>query len=257
MRFVEMDEARAAAGLRLVVAAGVPSPWSQAAMGLFDMKGIDYLAVRSSRRQADELRSWSGSHNVPVVLMDTEPPRTGWAEILALAERLGGRMSLVPKDHETRVRMHGLAHELLGEGGLGWNVRLLMVHASFATGGREGWPPPVAAYLAPKYGYAPERAAPARERSVAALDLIGRTLESSRAQGHDYFLGAEPCALDVYAAAGLAPLAPMPHDVCPMLAPVRHAFETLDPTVRAAVPDLLLRHRDMMYQRHLPLPVRF
>jgi hypothetical protein len=34
MRFVEFEEARAASGLRLVVAGGVPSPWSQGAMGI-------------------------------------------------------------------------------------------------------------------------------------------------------------------------------------------------------------------------------
>jgi hypothetical protein len=41
-----------------------------------------------------------------------------------------------------------------------------------------------------------------------------------------------------------------------MLAPVRHAFETLDPAVREGVPAALVRHRDLMYQRHLALPVR-
>ena len=46
MRFVEIAETKAALGLRLVIAGKVPSPWSQAAMGIFDMKGIDYLAVR-------------------------------------------------------------------------------------------------------------------------------------------------------------------------------------------------------------------
>ena len=45
MRFVDIEEARAAAGLRLVIAGNVPSPWSQAAMGIFDIKGIDYIAV--------------------------------------------------------------------------------------------------------------------------------------------------------------------------------------------------------------------
>ena len=256
MRFVEIEEARAASGLRLVVAGGFPSPWSHAAMSLFDLKGIDYLAVRF-RAAAAEVRSWTGSQNVPVVILDDELPRTGWAEILALAERLGGRISLVPTDDDTRVAMYGLSHEIMGEGGLCWSLRTLMTHASFETGGREGWPVSVAAYLAPKYGYAPERAEPARRRAISVLDLLGRMLATSRTRGHDYYLGAQPTALDVYAAAGLGLILPLPHDVCPMLAPVRHAFETLDPAVRAAVPDGIIRHRDLMYQRHMVLPIRF
>lgn len=256
MRFVELEEARAARGLRLVVAGGFPSPWSQAAMGLFDLKELDYLAVRF-RPVAEAVREWTGSHNVPVVIHDGELPRTGWAEILALAERLGGRRSLVPTDADPRVLLHGLAHEILGEGGLCWSARLLMTHASFETGGRDGFPASVAGYLAPRYGYAPERAAPARQRAIDVLALLGRVLESSHARGHDYYLGEAPSALDVYSAVGVALIAPLSHEVCPMLAPVRHAFETLDESVRTAVPASVIRHRDVMYERHLPLPVRF
>jgi glutathione S-transferase len=256
MRFVEIDEARGARGLRVVVAGGIPSPWSQAAMSLFDLKQLDYVAVRF-RPAAQLVKEWTGSHNAPVVVYDDEPPRTGWADILALAERLGGRSSLVPIDDEQRVRLYGLANEILGEGGLCWNARLLMTHASVSTDGREGWPAAVAAYLAPKYGYALDRVAPARERAIGVMRLLDGVLEASRARGHDYILGSQPTAVDVFAAAGLAPLAPMPHELCPMSLPVRHAFETLDPAVRAAVPPSLVRHRDLMYQRHLVLPIRF
>ena len=256
MRFVDIEEARAAPGLRLVIAGNVPSPWSQAAMGIFDMKGLDYAAVLL-RPAAEAIRAWTGSHNAPVAVYDAEPPRTGWAEILALGERLGGRMSLVPESDEARVRTFGLAHEILGEGGLGWSVRLLLVHASVTTDGREGWPSPVASYLSPKYGYEPERAAGARARAIAVLGLLGRTLEASQRDGHDYFFGDEPTALDIYVATVLNVMATLPPEACPMPAPVRHAFETLDRTVRDAVPTCLLRHRDRMYEHHLPLPMRF
>ena len=136
---MDLEEARAASGLRVVIATNVPSPWSQAALGAFDVKGLDYLAVRL-RRADDEIRRWTGARNAPVVLYDDEPPRTGWAEILALAERLGGRVSLVPADDGARVRMFGLSHEILGEGGLGWSVRLLLTHLGLETDGRRGWP---------------------------------------------------------------------------------------------------------------------
>jgi glutathione S-transferase len=256
MRFVELEEARQASGLRVVIATNVPSPWSQAAMGLFDMKGLDYLVVRF-RRSDEEIKRWTGTRNAPAVMFDDEPPRTGWAEIVALAERLGGRMSLVPEDGERRLRMFGLSNEILGEGGLGWNVRLLLTHASFASDGREGWPKPVAEYLAPRYGYATDRVPAARARAIETLHLLDAVLAESRSRGHAYFLGPSPTALDVHAALTLAPICPMSEAECPMPPPVRHAFETLDREVKEAVSPALLEHRAQMFSRHLVLPVRW
>ena len=255
MRFVGLEEARQASGLRLVIATNVPSPWSQAAMGVFDMKGLDYLAVRF-RRTDEEIRQWTGARNVPVVLFDDEPPRTGWAEIVTLGERLGGRLSLVPDDDDRRVRMFGLSHEILGEGGLGWNVRLLVTHASLTTDGRTGWPKPVAEYLAPRYGYAPDRVPATRARAIGILRLLDALLAESRSQGHAYFLGSTPTALDLHVAVTLGTIWPLPEEQCPMLPPIRHAFETLDQEVKAAVSPALLEHRAQMFSRHLVLPVR-
>jgi glutathione S-transferase len=252
VELVDLDVALAARGLRVIYVEGLPSPWSQAALGLFDMKGLDYRLV-PYRKFREAVRERTGAQNAPVVLVDDEPPRTGWAEILALAQRLGGRLSLVPDDDEQEVRMYGLAHALMSEGGLGWNVRLLLTHASLTTGGREGWPAPVAAYLASKYGYAPDRVARARARAIAVLNLLARTLDG---HGGTYLLGHQPTALDVYAAVTLGAIAPLPPEQCDMLAPIRHAFETLDPALRAAVAPSLLRHRDMMYARHLRVPLR-
>jgi glutathione S-transferase len=255
VRFVEFEEARAAAGLRVVIATNVPSPWSQAALGLFDMKGLDYLAVRF-RRGDEEMKRWAGTRNAPAILLDDEPPRTGWAEVVMLAERLGGAISLVPEDDARRTRMFGLSHEILGEGGLGWSVRLLLTDRSFATDGREGWPKPVAEYLAPRYGYAPDRVTAARARAIGVLGLLDRTLGESRARGHRYLLGPTPTAVDVHAAVGLGVIDPLLEADCPMPAPVRHAFDTLDREVKDAVSPALREHRALMFERHLVLPVR-
>ena len=257
MTVVDFETARAARGLRVVYVENVPSPWSQGALGLFDLKGLDYVLV-PLRKFAQEVRQHTGANNAPVVLFDDEPPRTGWAEILALAERLGGRVSLVPDgdDDDRAVTMYGLSHAILSEDGLGWSVRLLLTHAGLTTGGRQGWPAPVAAYLAPKYGYAPDRIPAARARAIGVLNLIARRLADSAAAGHPYMLGPAPTALDVYAATVLGVIAPLPHEMCPMPDVLRHAFATLDPDVRAAVPASLVRHRDLMYARHLRVPVR-
>jgi hypothetical protein len=253
MRFVEVDEARQTRGLRMAVLGGIPSPWSEAAKGVFDVKEIDYLAVRFSARD-EKVRDWTKSHNAPVVMFDDELPRTGWAEILALAERLGGRLSLIPDDGERRVRLFGLAHELLGEGGILWSARLMLVHAGLTTDGRSGFPARAATYLGNKYGYAPERLAPARERVLRGLRLLSETMEASRRGGSHYLLG-ELSALDVYVAAALGVLAPLSPDVCPMVPAMRQAFESIEPAVRAAVSRQLIEHRDFMYERHLTFPI--
>ena len=136
-------------------------------------------------------------------------------------------------------------------------MRLLLTHASLTTDGRAGWPKPVAEYLAPRYGYAPERAAAARARAVRTLQLLDSVLAESRGRGHGYFLGPTPTALDLHAALALGTICPQPEAECPMPAPVRHAFETLDQEVKDAVSPALLEHRARMFSQHLVLPVRW
>jgi len=255
IQFVDVEAARAARGLRLIVSGVIASPWSEAAKGLFHVKGIPALGVRF-RRGNDELRAWTGAHNVPVVLFDDEPPRTAWADILALAERLGGRASLVPVDPEARVRMYGLLHELASEGGLGWQSRLIMLHGSFTTGGARSFPLPIAEYLAPKYGYTPERAEVARGRIRQVLALCDQQLARSRAAGHAFMMGEAVGALDIYVAAFLTP--PLGTEVdCPEIRPdLRAGFAYLAAQVAAEVPASLAAHRALMFREHLPWPIR-
>src|SRR5437660_1531237 len=104
MRFVDVEEARAKSGVRLVVVGQVPSPWSEAAKGILKARGIDAVLVRFSPTD-DVVKQWTGSHNAPVLMIDAEPPRTHWSDILEAAERLGAGPSLVPADPSERVRM--------------------------------------------------------------------------------------------------------------------------------------------------------
>ncbi|HEY2516457.1 MAG TPA: hypothetical protein VGI39_36555 [Polyangiaceae bacterium] len=254
MKFAPLEEARAAAGLKLVVAAALPSPWAEAAKGILHVKGIDALLVRFSSTDK-EVREWMGWHNVPVLLVPGEPIRTHWTEILQTAERLGaaqGSPSLVPADDDDRMRLFGLAHELLGENGLVWSSRLLVIHRGFETEGKEGFPVRVAQYLAPKYGYAPERASAARARVRSLFDRFARLLE-----GKTYALGGTLTALDLYIATAISPLAPMSEADCPDTHPiVRHAFATAAPDLANAIPPVLVAHRDRIYAKHLELPIR-
>ncbi len=217
--YVELAAAKAARGVRMVVTGMVPSPWSQAAKGLFRVAGLPALAVRSNREDAEQA-AWTRSHNVPVVLHDDDPPRTNWAEIVMLADRLAAPGLLLARDLERRVRTIGLIHELAGEQGVGWNARLLMIDAGIASEGKRGFPRSVAHYLAGKYGYSPERVAEARTRAGEQLAAIERELGD-----RGFFGGLQADALDVYTACFTTILAPMTEEDCPRMAPaLRRGF---------------------------------
>jgi len=66
-------------------------------------------------------------------------PTADWRARLALATPVlrpgGGGPSLVPTEAQERMRLFGLAHELLGENGLVWSSRVLVIHRGLATGG--------------------------------------------------------------------------------------------------------------------------
>ena len=107
MTFVSFDTALASTGLRLVLLSGVPSPWSQAALAIFRYKQLPFVHTRA-RPSEPAFQRWNGARNLPAVLSEDEPVRTGWAEILALAERLAPEPRLIPSAAEARIRTLGL-----------------------------------------------------------------------------------------------------------------------------------------------------
>jgi glutathione S-transferase len=240
--------------LRLVIVPDAPSPWSQAAKTIFEIKQIPGLLVRRPRDNA--VQAWTGVGNAPVAVYDDEPPRSGWAEILELAERLRPDISLVPRDPELRARMFGLSHEVLGAGGLMWSARLFTIAASIESGGERGFALPVAKYLATRYGYTPDCGAPARARAIEILGVLSRQLQSSLREGHEYYLGSELTALDIYSVAVLNTFAMLPHDQCPAHPGVRRAFEWMGKEVESAMAPELLAHRDRVLARRFQLPMQ-
>ena len=255
LQFIDVETARAARGPLLVVAGSLPSAWSEAAKGIFHAKGLP-MQVVGYPRVDDALRTWTGAANVPVLLNGAEPPRSGWAEILGFAERMGGEVSLVPTDTELRIRHHGLAHELAGEDGFGWCARLVMTDGSLTSEGEQSFPLPVSQRLAGKYSYAPDRIAPALSRMREVLALFDAELTRSRAAGHRYLLGAQLTALDIYLATFLTHALPLPEADCPQMVPlVRPAFTYLVEQIGADVPPSLVEHRAFMFRTHLPRPI--
>jgi glutathione S-transferase len=251
MRFVNLEEARAARGLRLVVMAGIPSPWSEAAKGCFDVKGIEYLAVRLSPRDAD-IRAWTNRPNAPVALYDDEPPRSGWAEIASLADRLRDDVPLLPRGQTERVEAWGIAHELLGEGGLVWNLRIEAIDQGLLTDGARGFPVAAARYLGPRYGYDPATIDGVRARIATAMQMLAERL----ADGRRYLVGDAVSVADICLAAAMGVVVPLPAADCPMLPAFRQTYESWAPEIAATVAPTLLAHRDAMYRDHLRLPVQ-
>ena len=213
--YLPVEQAIPHPGLRMVVVGNVPSPWGEAAKGIFLIKNIEWSAVRLVYDN-EALENWAGQLNGPVAIYAEERPRSGWADILLLAERLKPAPAMLPADPAARALVLGLAHEILGEAGLCWTRRLQLVHAGLQNA--PGFPPPVAKYLAKKYDYRPEAAASYTPRVTA---LFG----------------------------------PLPPEQCAMKPDTRAAFEALDAPTKAALDPILFEHRDAMYAKHLELPL--
>jgi len=250
--YVSVEEAVSRPGLRMVVVGDVPSPWSEAAKGILRLKGIPWAAVRLSY-DSKLLKEWAGERSAPVALYNDEPPRSGWADILQLAERLAPTPALLPHDVDQRETVMQLGRDICGEHGLGWTRRLHLVHAGLH--GYDGFTPDVAAYLAKKYGYTPEAGAHADARVGQLLKMLSERLKAQRVAGSDYLVGDGVTAADIYSATFMALLRPLPESVCTMKSSTRKAFELRGPHSDKALDETLLAHRAMMYERHLGLPL--
>ncbi|MEX2205528.1 MAG: hypothetical protein WEF50_04795 [Myxococcota bacterium] len=251
MNYVEVEEAIGLPGLRLVLSAGVPGPWGESAKYILHAKRIPYTAVRQlAGTESEALRRWTGQSNAPIAVYGSESPRSGWAEILALAERLAPEPSLVPEDPAQRVRMFGLSHEICAEGGFGWQRRLMLI-AALGTGND------VTRTLARRYGYNDAATAAAPGRTAEILLLLSKQLRAQRALGSPYFVGERLSALDLYWAAFALMLEPLGDDHCKLHPRLRESYALRDAAVRAAADEILLEHRDFIYRTHLALPLDF
>jgi len=251
MKLVDLDVALAGPGLRLVLLAGVPSPWSEAALAILRYKKLSFMCARS-RPGEPAFQAWKGSRNLPAVLMGEQPIRTGWAEILALAESLQREPALVPSDPQERIRSLGLCHELMSEGGLLWCTRLLAIDAGLSSDGREGFSLRAAQYLAPRYGWTPSCSPMAREHALEVLALLDKELTQ---KAGPFYSGNSITALDLYAAAAMNAVVPLPDTDCPMAAPVRAAFTWMGRTLGSAITPALLAHRERVVAEYFELPI--
>ena len=250
--YISVEDAIRRPGLRMVVVGDVPSPWSEAAKGLLHIKRIDWAAVRLVY-DSEALKEWAGERSGPVAIYDNEKPRSRWNDILLLAERLSPEPALLPKLPAERALAFGLAHEIVGEDGLAWSRRLDLIHAGLQNSG--GFPERVSKYLAKKYAYSPAAGAAAALRIAELLKMLAARLAAQHRDGSRYYIGETPTAVDVYSAACMAMFRPLPEAQCKMDPATRAAFARRDPQIEAALDPVLLAHREMMYGRHLELPL--
>jgi len=259
LKYLGVEEARSRRDLRLVLTAGVPGPWGEAAKGLFQVKRIPYVAVaQEGGGDNAALREWTGYDNAPIVVYGDERPRSVWTEIVFFAERLVAEPALVPADPADRASMFGLCHEICGEDGLGWSRRLMMLHEALQIPAVADSPAGDAVRrLARKYGYSPAAAEAAPARAAEILALLASRLREQRGRGSRFFVGDALSALDVYWAAFAAVVRPLPAALCPMPEFLRAQYDVRDARVSEAIDPLLLEHRDSIYREFLQLPLDF
>ena len=254
--YIEVEQARPMSGLRLVLTAGVPGPWSEAAKGILFVKKIPYVRVRQEVGGGNRtLLDWTSQASAPVMIWNQEWPRCLWNDQLNLAERLQPNPPLIPAKLEDRVLMFGYANEICGENGFGWSKRLMIVQQGLANPDEAGRR--LFTYLAEKYGYDRAAAEAAPARLVEILQALAARLEQQRARGSRFFVGDALSALDIYWATFAAMLNPLPDELCPLSPAFRRVYTNTDPDIRRATAPILLEHRDFIYHSFLQLPLDF
>lgn len=257
MHYATINEARTLPGTRLILTAHVPGPWGEAAKAVFKVRKVAYTAVAQELAGSnDEQVTWIGVRNAPVVVHNDERARSGWAEILFLAERLGAGPSLIPADAAERALMLGLAHEIAGENGLGWSRRLMIVSGPIEQG-PDSPAYGFAKFFGDNYGYTAAAGVAASQRCIDLLTLLSTQLARQQAAGKRYLVGDALSAADLYWATFANLIDPLAPERCPMSDEFRALYGSSPAAVRAAASPALLAHRDFVCETAVGLPFVF
>ncbi len=247
MRYVDINEAIKADGLRIVIVKAMPSAWGVAAKAMIEFQSLDYLcAYQIPMSDNPELLDWSGTNSAPVVAWNNESPLNRWDDILLLLERLAPQSRLVPENPAERIEVFGIGHEICGELGFGWNRRLDLMRP--ATGEQPG-------PFAQKYNYREDEAALANTRVIALMAQLAERLKRQKERGSDYLVGQAVTAADFYWAAFSNFVAIQPQELCPINPDARPMFEHTPAEITAAIDPILLEHRDRIMREYYRLPL--
>jgi glutathione S-transferase len=258
MEYIEVAKARTMPGLKLVLTAGIPGPWSEGIKKVLEYKKIPYIPVMQQNAQPNQdLVEWTGVRNAPVIVNETDAPLTRWYDMLMFAERMAPTPAIFPKDSAERALVFGIINELAGEWGFGWCRRLMAFRTMSASLPPDFQPDATQIQLAKDYGVSPQAWDAAPARSADILRMLSKRLHEQRAAGSPYLVGKQFTAADVYWTTFSAQLDPLAPDVNPMPDVVRAIFKCTDPVVLQAADPILVEHRNAMYASHIPLPLGF
>lgn len=254
--YLDVNEAQTQSGLRLVLTAGVPGPWSESAKALFRHHGVSYLPVRQDGgRDNPELVAWTRHRNAPIALYNDEAPRVRWLELLDLAERLGqannngNGTSLYPIDRTERMLMVGLINEIAGENGFAWNARQLILNATYQAVGDKAYRNP----MLKDYQFDPNKVESVKAALNEFLAFLSRHLD---AQPSRYLIGDRFSAADLYWAYFSNLLLPQEDTINPMPGFLRKSYE-LTATLIDPFNQSLVAQRDWIFEQHLETPLCF
>lgn len=247
MKYVSINEAINAGGLRLVLVQGMPSAWGVAVRAMMAYKALDFtLGPQLPMQENPELLAWSGTNSGPVVAYDDEAPINRWDEILHLLERLAPEKPLVPEKATERIQLFGIGHEICGELGFGWNRRLDMMRPA---------PGQEASDFGKKYGYRDAEGEMANPRVIGFMTELATMLKAQKAKGSNYIVGESVTAVDFYWAAFSNFVVLQSANDIMLDASIRPMFENTPTEVTAAVDPILIEHRDRMMSTYFGVPL--
>lgn len=254
MDYLSVEQARTANGLRLVLTAGVPGPWGEAAKAILNYKGIAFLPVfQEGGGENTELLAWTGQTSAPVAVLDDEPPVCHWLDLLMLSERMAPQKPLLPHDAADRALCIGLSALIAGVDGFGWNRRMHMLAPMLAL----PEPPDMARRLAAKYGWSDAALAGASDRLDQISECLNAQMLAQQALGREYLVGESVTAADFYWANFAGMVKPLPPQDNPMPDFLRGTYQATDERTLNTVTPALEALRDRMYERHITLPLSF
>jgi len=247
MKYVDINEAIEADGLRIVIVKSMPSAWGVAAKAMIDYKGPDYLCAHQIPMSDNpELLAWSGTNSGPVVAWNDEPPINRWDDILLLLERVSPEPRLVPEASAERIEVFGIGREICGEIGFGWNRRIDLARPP------AGEEPGV---FAQKYNYREVEAALANSRVIALMKVLAARLKNQKENDSDYLVGKSVTAADFYWAAFSNFVAIQSPEECPMNPDARPMFLNTPVEITAAIDPMLIEHRDRIMRTYYKIPL--
>lgn len=252
MEYTTVADARALDGLRLVLTANVPGPWSESAKAVMRQRGVAYTPVlQAGGEENQELVAWTGHRNAPIALYNDEPPRVRWNEIVELAERLGRGPSLLPLSINERMLAVGLTNEIAGESGFAWFGRQLMLKPGHDAKGD-------AILATPMYRdyYSVKDADQAVDRIREILDMLSAQIKAQQAAGSQYLIGDSLSIADIYWAYFSQLLDTYPPEKNPVPKFLRRSWGMVGQAIGPFDP-VLTEQRDQTFERHLELPFSF